>query len=198
MRSCSQTSLSSGRASEARRSWASCSRLKLPNHSSNWLHRLLEAGLFLVLDAAAHELLAELVVVLGELLLHLGDLVRLDRHRQVGQLGQRLEGQQLGARLDVAVVGQQFFLGDIAVAQLALHLGQQAGVVAQLGRAVPLEQVVDVFLDPVGLIAVEVEVSVQPPVQQRVAVVVGEADRAAGLRQGPSAPPETAGAALVE
>jgi hypothetical protein len=50
-----------------------------------------------------------------------------------------------------------------------------------------LEQVIDVLLDPVGLIAVEIDISVQPPVQQRVAVVVGEADRAAGASKAISA-----------
>jgi hypothetical protein len=71
MRSCSQTSLSSGRASEARRSWASCSRLKLPNHSSNWSIAFLKRAFFWSSTLPLMNLLAEFVVIFCKLLLHL-------------------------------------------------------------------------------------------------------------------------------
>jgi hypothetical protein len=68
MRSCSQTSLSSGRASEALRNCRFLVAAEIAEPQFELFHRLLEARFLLVLDAAAHELLAEFVVFLGEFL----------------------------------------------------------------------------------------------------------------------------------
>jgi hypothetical protein len=130
------------------------------------LHRLLVAQLLLLLVVDLDEFFAEGLVVLVELFLDIADLLRCDRQRQVGQLRQRLVGEQLGARLDFAVVGLQIGRRDIARRELVLGRGQQLAVVAQLGLAVPVDELVNVFLDRSLLLGIEVDVSVEPPVQQ--------------------------------
>ena len=142
------------------------------------LHGLLVAQFLALLLVAAQVFLAVIVIVRLELLFHLRDLLGLERARQVGQFGRRLQQQRLGALLDLAVVGHQVRLRDIAL-QLLLARAQDVHVILQLRLAVPVEQLVDVVAHPALLVAVQVDIRVQPPVQHGIAIVVGQAQAAA-------------------
>jgi hypothetical protein len=89
-----------------------------------------------------------------------------------------LRGQ--GARL----LAPGAHLGRRGVVQhLLLRAGQQRGQHRQLAGAVPFEPAVDALLDLHRLLAVEVEVAVQPPPCQLRAVAVTQAQGAAARQQ---------------
>jgi hypothetical protein len=142
-------------------------------------HHLLEAGLQALVGIALQVALLVFLVGLAKLLAHVRDLRRRNGQQDVGDVGlgvlegvtaQRVVGGLVGAHL----------LGAHRLLQLVLGAFEQDGDAWQLLAPVPRKEAGDGAARGVDLRVLHVEVAVDPPVDQPVALLVAELHGAAG------------------